>query len=519
MNDSEKKKTVLIVDDIPDNIHLLREVLADYYRIKIATSGEKALVLADSKEPPDLILLDIMMPGMDGYEVCQKLKAGEKTKNIPVIFVTAMGEAADEEKGFKVGAVDYLTKPVVPRIAQARVATHLALREAMVELEHQNEILADNARLRDQVERIMQHDLKTPLTAFLCIPELLKRRKDLPADVLETVGLLEKSGHRMLEIINKSLDLFRMETGTYAFRPIPVEMVKIAQEIKFELGEILDAKGVALHLLINGKAMHDDQEFLIPGDETLCYSMLANFVKNAVEACHPQETVTIAMDNKPHPRISVQNPGVIPLGIRDHFLQKFATHGKQGGTGLGGYSARLMAETMAAKVRFTTDECKGTTIIVEFGGAGAGEDVPFIETPPPESGQVLVGDLRVMAVDDNSIVLFTIKEVLRSLGLHQIFLANNAKEAQEILLKQPSVQLIISDWNIPGMNGGEFLQWVRTLPQCLHVPFLITTVEPNFERTKIASQLGVIGIIGKPFSTDSLRKKVEDLLESMKRLM
>ncbi|WKE64109.1 two-component system response regulator [Gallaecimonas kandeliae] len=119
--------TLLLVDDVPENIHVLREALKDSYQIKVATSGEKALALARTMPRPDLILLDVMMPGMDGWTVCKKLKADPMTAPVPVIFVTAMGEVSDESKGFAVGAVDYITKPISPAIVRARVATHLRL--------------------------------------------------------------------------------------------------------------------------------------------------------------------------------------------------------------------------------------------------------------------------------------------------------------------------------------------------------------------------------------------------------
>lgn len=108
------KATVLIVDDSPDTLTMLSGLLKDHYRIKIASKGEQALAIAASMPPPDLILLDIMMPEIDGYEVCTKLKADTQTKNIPVIFLTAKTDVADEQHGFSLGAVDYITKPISP---------------------------------------------------------------------------------------------------------------------------------------------------------------------------------------------------------------------------------------------------------------------------------------------------------------------------------------------------------------------------------------------------------------------
>ena len=127
MDDGLRKQTVLAVDDVPENIEVLAEILGADYQVKVALNGERALKIAGSPEPPDLILLDVMMPGMDGYEVCRQLKASAATQKIPIIFVTARGEVHDETLGFAVGAVDYITKPVSPPIVRARVKTHLAL--------------------------------------------------------------------------------------------------------------------------------------------------------------------------------------------------------------------------------------------------------------------------------------------------------------------------------------------------------------------------------------------------------
>lgn len=126
-SDPLDKPTILVIDDIPDNIHTLSGILSDEFKIKAATSGAKALKIANSFPRPHLILLDIMMPEMDGYEVCSILKSNPLTSDIPVIFVTAKAEVVDEQKGFEMGAVDYITKPVSPPIVKARVKTHIAL--------------------------------------------------------------------------------------------------------------------------------------------------------------------------------------------------------------------------------------------------------------------------------------------------------------------------------------------------------------------------------------------------------
>ena len=130
------RQTILAVDDAPENLTVLKGILADDYRVKVAINGEKALKIAFSDSPPDLILLDIMMPEMSGYEVCSRLKADPRTMKIPVIFVTAMGETEDETHGFKLGAVDYITKPVSPPVVHARVKTQLAMYDQKRDLEN-----------------------------------------------------------------------------------------------------------------------------------------------------------------------------------------------------------------------------------------------------------------------------------------------------------------------------------------------------------------------------------------------
>jgi serine phosphatase RsbU (regulator of sigma subunit) len=137
MTQTSAQKSILIVDDTPINIGVISGALKDSFATKVATSGQKALAIVSGKEKPDLILLDIMMPEMDGYEVCRRLKANPDTRDIPVIFLTSQTEAEDETKGFEVGAVDYIHKPFSAAVVKARVRTHLMLREAHAQIARQ----------------------------------------------------------------------------------------------------------------------------------------------------------------------------------------------------------------------------------------------------------------------------------------------------------------------------------------------------------------------------------------------
>jgi len=135
------KFNILVVDDTPDNLIMMSELLKDEYKVKVANNGEKALKISQSQTPPDLILLDIMMPVMDGYEVCRQLKANPQTQHIPIIFLTAKTDATDETKGLEIGAIDYITKPINPAILMARVRTHLDIKRVQDFLRNQNSFL------------------------------------------------------------------------------------------------------------------------------------------------------------------------------------------------------------------------------------------------------------------------------------------------------------------------------------------------------------------------------------------
>lgn len=152
--ESTTQNTILVVDDTPENIDILNGLLQKDYKIKVAVNGKIALKICQSPAPPDIVLLDIMMPEMDGYEVCSKLKESEKTKNIPVIFLTAKDQAEDEAKGFSLGAVDYIKKPFNPIIVQARVKTHLAVKNSEEQLKEKN------LKLKSALEELKQAQAK-----------------------------------------------------------------------------------------------------------------------------------------------------------------------------------------------------------------------------------------------------------------------------------------------------------------------------------------------------------------------
>lgn len=360
-----KKEKILIVDDTPENIHILMETLKHNYAIIAAKNGEKAVQMANTEPLPDLILLDIMMPKMDGYAVCQELKANELTKNIPIIFVTALADNTNEEKGLKLGAMDYISKPFSPAIVQRRVKNLLTLMRTQRMLEKQNDKLVEAARLKEDVERITRHDLKAPLSAIIGLPDLMLLDDNITDKQRQFLKLVWASGYRMLNMINNSLDLYKMEVGSYQLHPKTVNLIPILSKTITEFSCNTTPKKITVQIMHDNKPS-DLDEFLIVGEELLCYSLFANLLKNAIEASPENQLITVSLANADtNAIIAIHNHGTVPEDIRPRFFEKYTTS-KQSGTGLGTYSAWLTTKSQGGKIDFISSVDAGTTITVQL---------------------------------------------------------------------------------------------------------------------------------------------------------
>ncbi|RLC62627.1 MAG: hybrid sensor histidine kinase/response regulator, partial [Chloroflexi bacterium] len=231
------KGNVLIVDDEPINLHLLSNMLVKQgYEVHSVTRGVEALEVAQSN-PPDIVLLDIYMPEMDGYEVCQRLKADERTRDIPVIFISALEETHDKVKAFGVGGVDYITKPFKLAEVLARVETHLALRELQKQLQETNQELAQsNAELQarnkdlDAFSHTVAHDLKNPIVSVVGYADMLRSSYDVMSDqeIQQALQVIIKAGYKMNNIVQELLVLAGLRHGDMELQPL--NMAKIVDE-------------------------------------------------------------------------------------------------------------------------------------------------------------------------------------------------------------------------------------------------------------------------------------------------
>ncbi len=366
--------TILVIDDQPDDIAVLSTALRGMYRVLAAHDADAARGVLRKGPAPDLVLMDVNMPGMNGFDFCRELKAAAATRDIPVLFVTSQDGFSDEEEGFAAGAVDYILKPVNRNLLIARVRTHVALSAARRDLLRQNEVLKENARLREEVEHVMRHDLKNPLTVIAMAGDAMARDAALPETTRALVDLLRKASLSMRELIDRSLDAYRLEFGGYVPKLDRLDALAVARAVKTSYQNVAAAGNVTVELLVDGAPPAESDSFWVLAEKPLLSSLLGNLVKNAVEASPAGETVTIDLRNADSPTISIHNRGAIPAEIRDRFFQKFTTAGKTGGTGLGAYSARLAACALGGDIAAQSSERDGTTITVRLRRAPARAD-------------------------------------------------------------------------------------------------------------------------------------------------
>jgi two-component system, sensor histidine kinase and response regulator len=355
--------TILAVDDMPDTIHLITGILKDDYRVKGVKSGEQALRLARSDDPPHLILLDIMMPDMDGIEVCRRLKADPHTREIPIIFLTAKIDAQDVIAGLDLGAVDYVTKPTHPAVLKARIRTHLRLSRQHNELREQRAMALENARLREEIERMTRHDIKNPLNALLALAQNLAGSDNLLPAQRETLAGMEESARYVLDLIDHSQALYHMESGTYPLQPVDLDLSALLDRVVAETQAAFGSLPIHVHQVL-------PVPIRVRGEELLCHTLFSNLIRNAAEASPAGHEISVEIETEPEwVSVHIYNDGAVPEPIRDTFFEKYVTHGKTRGTGIGTYSARLMTETQGGRIAMQTSEEAGTQVSVTLPAA------------------------------------------------------------------------------------------------------------------------------------------------------
>jgi two-component system sensor histidine kinase/response regulator len=352
-------ETILIVDDTPTNLGVLVETLGDAgYELRVAEDGEEALAQT-AKTLPDLILLDVMMPGIDGFETCRRLKARESTRDVPVLFMTALNETADKVKAFGAGGVDYITKPIEHEEALARVRTHLALRRLRRELQ-------DQLALKERFMRMAGHDLRSPLCLILMAGELARRQPGVAAapGLTKYIDNITESATQMRRIIDTFLEL-RVPTANGVNGRVDLNL--LGQAVVRQHGHAAERKQITLTTDL-AEALP-----LARCDAALTYQAFANLTSNALKFTPADGTVTVrtrALGDRVRVEIMDTGPGVPPAEraqlFQEHARLSPRPTGGEESNGLGLSIVKHLIESQAGTVGADFPSDHGSTFWFEL---------------------------------------------------------------------------------------------------------------------------------------------------------
>ncbi|MEO5331579.1 MAG: hybrid sensor histidine kinase/response regulator [Magnetococcus sp. YQC-5] len=296
--DNENNK-ILIVDDEVSNIDMLVSLLQADYKIIVAKNGEQALKRIKILPQPDLILLDIMMPDIDGFEVCRRLKTNPETAQIPIIFITGRDAAQDETKGLEFGAVDFIRKPFNPAVALARIRTHLALQRQKVHLLELNEV-------KNKFLGMAAHDLRNPLNSICGLSEILLTMKLDESEKRNFTQIIHDVANQMLQLINDLLDVSVIESGQFALNWQPGDLsALVAKRIQL-ISFMAEKKGVVIITDLQPTPMTR-----FDGDRVT--QVIDNLLSNALKFTSPHTRITVGTGQQ-HDSVFVQvadqGPGI-----------------------------------------------------------------------------------------------------------------------------------------------------------------------------------------------------------------
>jgi two-component system, sensor histidine kinase and response regulator len=353
---------ILIVDDIPRNLQVLGNILKNEgYETAVATNGKEALA-SINKAKPDLILLDIMMPEMDGYEVCSQIKSNPDNKDIAVIFLTGKSDSDEIVKGFSLGASDYITKPFQKSELMARVKTQLEIKAYRDTIEEQNEQLNRHNANKDRLFSIISHDLRSPFQGLLGLTQILHEELDtLERDeIIEYIGMIHQSSSKFYTLLENLLQWTIVERGQIDFNPEPIRILDVITEI------------IELYSAVS---LNKDIRFEIEADDTLhlytdlnaLQTILRNLVSNAIKFSNPGGTVKIqATANGQFTELGIIDAGVgmepdnaAKIFDIEHMKSRPGTQNEKG-SGLGLLITKSLIERGGGTIRLESTPGKGS---------------------------------------------------------------------------------------------------------------------------------------------------------------
>jgi two-component system, sensor histidine kinase and response regulator len=355
--------SVLVVDDATETLQVVGNLLKNHgYDVRLANTGEQALRNVEF-DPPDLVLLDISMPGIDGFEVCSRLKAHPVIREIPVIFFTAAYVSQDQmRRGFEVGAVDYITKPVDDPVLLARVKTHVTLRRSRQMLESQNRSLQDANDAKNKLFSILGHDLKNVFSGINTLIDLMLKDFDgiEREEKLQYLAEMRKASRQTLTILDDIVQWSRLERGMILPNPRETDLLSVIDDTLDLVRPLAEQKEISLELRKTEiPALHTDAEMI--------HAVLRNLLTNAVKFTPRGGSVVVEpRAESAYIQISVQDTGI---GISaDKMKQLFqyadvAEIGTEGesGTGLGLMICKEMVEALQGRIWAESGDAAGST--------------------------------------------------------------------------------------------------------------------------------------------------------------
>ena len=349
------RSRILVVDDYPVSLKLLEKLFSDEYLVLTATAGPQALALCQTDVLPDLVLMDVLMPGMDGFEVVRRLRDNPATAQLPVIFVTGLTDDEARVKGLELGAVDFVSKASDPKALRARVRNFIQFVDMRRKLQQDYDDMLDAARMREEAENTTRHDLKGSLAGIVGMVQSLADDATMHPKHAAQLRLVQQTAQQVIDMVNLSGELYKIEMGRYKLKAVAIDIGDILRRIV----DLSRAGFADKHLTIS---VDTDTPVGIElpkvvGDAMLCYSLFQNLIKNACEAAPPGSRVEVLLRDESPLRILISNMGAVPLELREHFFDKYATSGKAGGSGIGTYSAQLLVRAQNGTCLLYTSRC------------------------------------------------------------------------------------------------------------------------------------------------------------------
>ena len=536
------KNSILVVDDENSNILALTHILSSEYIVYAAKNGENAIKAAE-KYLPDIILLDIIMPDMDGYAVMTALKSSEKTKDIPVIFVTGLSSTGDEEKGLALGTADYITKPFSPAIVRLRVNNQIKL---LVQLRAINKMVQDLQDTSAQLKNLLgqstaaslakssflaniSHEMRTPMNVVVGLTDLMLDEENPSTHLKDNLRKISIAGKTLLGLVNDVLDISKIEAGKLELIPVEYEVPSLLNDI-ITLNMIrIEDKPITFVLDIL-----EDLPCHLYGDDLRVKQIINNLLSNAFKYTS-EGTVTLGMSCQPDLSMNakmllsfyVSDTGI---GIREEDLQKLfidysqadiQTNREIEGTGLGLSITKQLTEMMDGGITAESKYGKGTTfrVCIQQGfvsdtkiGEETAENLRSFsyKDKRKRASEILVRPnlsyANVLVVDDLQTNLDVAVGLLSKYKMHVDGVLSGEEAVSRIIKGQPVYDAIFMDYMMPEMDGIESMEKIRAIgtQYAMSIPIIVLTANAIAENEQMFLNKGFQAFLTKPINIINL---------------